>query len=76
MCITPLWEDKMHEPQEVRTPTEARQASPRRLNLRVLGFSLLLAIAAAGALYTVFYAGHTPMSTPDPAPTQEGTPGP
>ncbi len=66
----------MHEPQEVRTPTEARQASPRRLNFRVLAVSLLLAVGAAAALYTVFYAGNTPMSTPDPAPTQEGAPGP
>jgi hypothetical protein len=65
----------MHEPQEVLTPTEARQASPRRLNFRVLTMSLLLAIVAAGVLYAVFYAGNTQMSTPDPAPTQQTGPG-
>jgi hypothetical protein len=66
----------MHEPQEVLTPTEARQASPRRTNFRVLAMSLILAIAAAAALYWVFYAGNTPMSTPDPAPTEQTAPGP
>jgi hypothetical protein len=38
--------------------------------------SLLLAIVAAGALYALFYAGDTQMSTPDPAPTQQTAPGP
>jgi uncharacterized membrane protein YbhN (UPF0104 family) len=66
----------MHEPQEVLTPTEARQASPRRLNFRVLTTSLILAVAAAAALYWVFYAGGTPVSTPDPAPTEQTAPGP
>ena len=66
----------MHEPQEVLTPTEARQASPRRLNFRVLTMSLILAIVAGAALYTLFYAGDTPVSTPDPAPTQQTAPGP
>jgi hypothetical protein len=66
----------MHEPQEVLTPTEARQGSPRRLNLRVLVMSLVLALVAAGLLYAMFYAGDTPMSTPDPAPTKETAPGP
>jgi len=60
----------MHERQEVLTTTEARQASPRRLNFRVLIASLLLAVVAAGALYGVFYGGGTEMSTPGPAPTQ------
>lgn len=66
----------MHEPQEVLTPTEARQASPRRLNFRVLTVSLLLAIIAAAALYALFYGGSTPVSTPGPTPTQETAPGP
>jgi hypothetical protein len=66
----------MHEQREVLTPTEARQASPRRLNFRVLTTSLILAIAAAAALYWVFYAGNTPVSSPDPAPTQQTTPSP
>ena len=66
----------MHEPQEVLTPTEARQGSPRRLNFRVLAWSLALAVIAAAVLYTVFYSGETPMSTPDPAPTEQTAPGP
>jgi hypothetical protein len=66
----------MHEPQEVLTPTEARQASPRRLNFRVLLMSLVLALVVAAALYTVFYAGDTPISTPDPAPAQPTAPAP
>jgi hypothetical protein len=66
----------MHEPQEVLTPTESRQASPRRLNLRVLAGSLILAVIAGAALYTLFYAGDTPVSTPDPAPAQQTAPGP
>ncbi len=62
--------------EKVLTPTEARQGSPRRLNLRVLVTSLLLAIVAAGVLYGVFYLADTSMSTPDPAPTQQTAPGP
>ncbi len=38
---------------EVLTPTEARQASPRRLNFRVLVTSLLLALVAAAIVYVV-----------------------
>jgi hypothetical protein len=66
----------MHEPQEVLTPTEARQGSPRRLNFRVLTVSLILAVVAGAALYTMFYTGDTPASTPDPAPTQQTAPAP
>jgi hypothetical protein len=66
----------MHEPQEVLTPTESRQASPRRMNFRVLGGSLILAVIAGAVLYTLFYAGDTPVSAPDPAPTQQTAPGP
>lgn len=66
----------MARPQEVVTPTEARQASPRRTNFRVLSISLLLAVVAAGALYALFYGGNTPASTPDPAPTEQNAPGP
>jgi len=66
----------MQQPQEVLTPTEARQGSPRRLNFRVLVGSLLIAVIAAAALYVLFYGGATTMSTPDPAPTQSTAPGP
>ena len=66
----------MHEPQEVLTPTEARQASPRRLNFRVLTWSLAMAVIAGAVLYTMFYSAETPVNTPDPAPTQQTAPGP
>jgi len=62
--------------EKVLTPTEARQGSPRRLNLRVLLTSLLLAVVAAVVLYGVFYLADTSISTPDPAPTKETAPGP
>jgi hypothetical protein len=51
----------MAREREVLTPTEARQASPRRLNFRVLVTSLLLALVAAAIVYTFFYS-----NTPDP----------
>jgi hypothetical protein len=66
----------MAQRDEVLTPTEARQASPRKLNLRVLLTSLAIAVVAGVALYTVFYAGDTRMSTPDPAPAKQTAPGP
>lgn len=62
--------------QEVLTTTEARQGSPRKMNLVVLIASLSLVVAAAIGLYTIFYAGNTQMSTPDPAPTQQTAPRP
>ena len=40
----------------VLTPTEARQASPRRLNFRVLVISMVLCVIAAGILYYAVYA--------------------
>lgn len=69
----------MHENPEVLTPTEARQASPRRLNLRVLVFSMLLAIAVAATIFYVVYGfpqseigvpeGNAPVTeTPAPNP--------
>ncbi len=66
----------MTEPREVLNPTEARQGSPRRMNLVVLLVSLLLAVVAGVVLYGVFYGGSTQMSTPDPAPTEQTAPGP
>ena len=44
-----------HEDPKVLTTTEARQASPRKLNFRVLVTSLLLAIGAGVLLYAVFF---------------------
>ncbi len=46
-----------HEDPQVLTTSEARQASPRKLNFRVLVTSLLLAIGAGVLLYAVFYSG-------------------
>jgi hypothetical protein len=43
--------------EKILTTSEARQASPRKLNLRVLLTSMLLAIIVAAVLYTVFFAG-------------------
>ncbi|MDH4982012.1 hypothetical protein [Hyphomicrobium sp. D-2] len=66
----------MRNTDKTLTPTDVSQGSPRRLNFRVLVQSLLLAVIAAAVLYTVFYAGNTDMSTPDPAPLNETAPGP
>lgn len=43
------------EPPEVLDPTEARQASPQRMNFRVLSGSLLLAAIVGAALVTAFW---------------------
>lgn len=68
----------------VLTPTEARQASPRRLNLHVLIWSMLLAVVAAAVLYYGVYAKpdssiglpkEQPVSTaPAPATTAPAAP--
>jgi hypothetical protein len=52
----------MAQEREVLTTSEARQASPRKLNYRVLVTSLLLALVVAALLYSYFYA-----NTPQPA---------
>jgi hypothetical protein len=46
----------MNERTEVLTPTEARQASSRKQNLRVLIMSTGLAIVVAAILYYAIYA--------------------
>ena len=45
----------MHEQPTVLTPTEARGASPNKLNLRVLLVSMLMAIVVGSILYAVFF---------------------
>jgi hypothetical protein len=40
---------------KVVTPTESRQATPQRLNYRVLTRSLLIALVAAVIVYAFFY---------------------
>jgi hypothetical protein len=57
----------------VLTPTEARQASPRRLNFRVLVFSMALAVVVAAMLYYAIYADPpSPIDVPSqpPAPAE------
>jgi hypothetical protein len=46
----------MQENTEVLTPTESRQASPRRLNFRVLVVSMVLAVVVAAMLYYAIYS--------------------
>ena len=68
----------------VLTPTEARQASPRRLNLHVLIWSMLLAVVAAAVLYYGIYAKpdssiglpkeQPPSSAPPPSTTAPAAP--
>jgi hypothetical protein len=62
----------MNERPEILTPTEARQASPRRLNFRVLVISMLLAVVVAGILYYAVYEGgsNSEISLP-PTTTQQ-----
>jgi hypothetical protein len=62
------------------TPTEARQASPRRLNLRVLIGSMLMAIVVAAVLYAFVY-GYPESKigvpeTPPAAPSDPAAPAP
>jgi hypothetical protein len=73
----------MPEKAEVLTPTESRQASPRRLNLRVLLGSMLMAIVVGAVLYVFVYGypestigmPETPPAASDgPAPAPTTTP--
>ena len=63
----------MTERAQVVTPTEARQASARRLNFRVLVVSMVAAIAVAGMIYYAVYANpRSAIGVPDqPAATTE-----
>ena len=63
----------MKETAQVLTPTEARQASSRRLNFRVLVVSMLLAVIVAGILYYAVYGyPRSAIGVPrtPPAPTE------
>lgn len=66
----------MVERAQVLTPTEARQASPRRLNFRVLIVSMFIAIAAAAMIYYAIYAHpRSAIGVPEqPAATTTTTP--
>jgi hypothetical protein len=67
----------MPDKAEVLTPTESRQASPRRLNFRVLVTSMLMAVVVAAVLYAFVYG--SPQSTigmpevPPAAPSEPAT---
>ncbi len=53
----------------VLTPTESRQASPRRMNFRVLTWSMALAIVVAAILYYAIYAKpESPIGMPKEPP--------
>lgn len=59
----------MAEKAQVLTPTEARQASSRRLNFRVLVVSMLLAVAVAAMLFYVVYGfPDSPIGVPEEPP--------
>jgi len=66
----------MTEPAQVVTTTEARQASARRLNFRVLVVSMVVAVAVAGMIYYAVYAHpSSPIGIPDqPAATAPAAP--
>lgn len=55
---------------EVLTPTEARQASPRRLNFRVLVVSMTLALVVAAILYFAVYNPRSPIGLHKQPPEQ------
>jgi cytochrome c-type biogenesis protein CcmH/NrfG len=63
----------MQERAQVLTPTEARQASSRRLNFRVLVVSMVLAVVVAAMLYYAVYSyPRSPIGVPQqPAATTE-----
>ena len=64
----------MEDSGPVLTPTEARQASPRRLNLHVLVWSMVLAVIAAAVLYTFVYTPGNSISAPKQPPQQTTAP--
>ena len=60
---------------EVLTPTEARQASPRRLNLRVLIGSMAMAVVVAAVLYAFVYGyPESTIGVPETPPAVSDTP--
>jgi len=57
----------MEKPALVLTTTEARQASPRRLNLHVLVGSMALAVIAAVVLFYGFTSSQMAIEKEQPA---------
>ena len=65
----------MADKSEVLTPTESRQASPRRLNFRVLVTSMVMAIVVAAVLYTFVYGyPESTIGMPETPPAAPSTP--
>ena len=67
----------MPDKAEVLTPTESRQASPRRLNLRVLVGSMLLAVVVGAVLYAFVYGyPESTIGMPETPPAVSDSPSP
>jgi hypothetical protein len=65
----------MPEIAPVLTPTESRQASPRRMNFHVLVWSMLLAVVAAAVLYYAIYSRpESPIGMPKEVPASSAAP--
>ncbi len=61
---------------EKRTPTEARQASPRKTNFRVLIISTILTALILGGFVIAFLRATPPQQTPPtpPSGSQQSSP--
>ena len=67
----------MPDKAEVLTPTESRQASPRRLNLRVLVGSMLMAVVVGAVLYAFVYGyPESTIGMPETPPAASDSPAP
>jgi hypothetical protein len=66
----------MQEPSPVLTPTEARQASPRRMNLRVLIVSMVALVGIGALLFIGVYNPRSPIGLPKQPPAAEDTTAP
>jgi len=67
----------MQERAQILTPTESRQASPNRLNFRVLVISMALTVFVAGMLYYAVYGyprSEIGVPVPPAATTQNANP--
>lgn len=69
----------MRHKAQILTPTESRQASPRRLNFRVLVTSMAMALVVGAVLYAVVYGfPQSSIGVPEtpPAATDSTAPAP
>ena len=65
----------MQEPSPVLTPTESRQASPRRMNLRVLIVSMVALVGIGALLFVGVYNPRSPIGLPkQPSTVSEPAP--